>query len=241
MGGAVTHGSGMRSQKCKRREASTGVRRKPCAFWLPSARVGATRGCHHVGLGAHKVCSHCKPLLTPSPSNWYFSAGFGCSAFDGLMKLYPSHPPERRSRIVVSGLGLLLILLGLVGCGSTVYMVEVRRAEKHFEEARELGAEEHAPYEYYSAQVRIDQAKRQAAIAEYGPAAKLSDRANDFALQAIQKTKRSRSLARRPLAQTPPAQSPRAERADEPSAGAASTGAPARSDAASSPAEGEQP
>lgn len=117
------------------------------------------------------------------------------------MKLQAFLRPPRRVTFVVQGLSLILLLLGAVGCGSTVYLVEVRHAERHFEEARELGAEAHAPYEYYSAKVRIDQAKRQAAIAEYGAAAKLSERADDFALQAIQKTKKSRSLARRAPAQ----------------------------------------
>jgi len=88
----------------------------------------------------------------------------------------------------------LLVALGFVisGCGNTLYLVQVNRAERHFQEAQELGAEKHAPYEYYSAQARINEAHRQAAQAEYGPASDLSDEAYDYAIKAINlcKTKR---------------------------------------------------
>ena len=89
-------------------------------------------------------------------------------------------------------LAALAILFGVTGCGSAVHLVKERRAQRHFEEARELGAEQFAPYEYYSAKVRIAEAKRQAAYAEYGTAGRLSDEAAEFSLEAVQIAKKAR-------------------------------------------------
>jgi Domain of unknown function (DUF4398) len=83
--------------------------------------------------------------------------------------------------------------LGLTGCGNTLYLVQVGRAERNFEEAKQLGAENYAPYEYYSAKVRLEEAKRQAAEAEYGNAADLSDEATDFSNKAIVISKRAKA------------------------------------------------
>jgi hypothetical protein len=88
-------------------------------------------------------------------------------------------------------LALLWLVLGLatLGCGNSVYLVRVAQAEESFEEAKELGAEQSAPYEYYSAEVRLAEAQRQAAQAEYGNAAHLSREARGYSLLAIEKTK----------------------------------------------------
>ena len=81
----------------------------------------------------------------------------------------------------------------LVGCGNTLYLVRMNRAERSFEEAQELGAEQHATYEYYSAKARIEEAKRQAAQAEYGPASELSEEAYDYSVKAIHRSKDKRA------------------------------------------------
>jgi hypothetical protein len=91
--------------------------------------------------------------------------------------------------------GLLpLTLLGLLnsGCGNTLYLVQVNRAESSFEEAQALGAEELAPYQYYSAKARLEEARRQAAQAEYGPASDLADEAYDYSVKAINASKAQR-------------------------------------------------
>ncbi len=103
--------------------------------------------------------------------------------------LFRSRPLGTAARALVVG----MTTYSLTGCGNTVYLVEVRRAEQHFREAKELGAEEHAPYEYYSAKARIEEAHVQAAHAEYGPASHLSHEANQFAIQAIDAAKKARS------------------------------------------------
>jgi hypothetical protein len=82
-----------------------------------------------------------------------------------------------------------------MGCGNTLYLVQVTQAEEAFEEARELGAEQYSPYEYYAAEVRLKEAKMQAAQAEYGNASDLSDEATEYAERAIVNAKKSRNLA----------------------------------------------
>lgn len=73
----------------------------------------------------------------------------------------------------------------LIGCGNTLYLIQANRAEQNFQEAVELGAEVDAPYEYYSAKVRLEEARHQASQAEYGPASDLSDEAYDYSVKAI--------------------------------------------------------
>lgn len=86
-----------------------------------------------------------------------------------------------------------VIVLSSSSCGSSLHLIKEQRAQRAFQEARELGAEEYAPYEFYAAQTRISEAKRQAAAAEYGTAAQLSQEASVFAEQAIAISKNARS------------------------------------------------
>ena len=57
--------------------------------------------------------------------------------------------------------GAAIFSLASVGCGNTLYLVQVTHAEKSFEEARELGAEEHSPYEYYAAEARLKEVQEE--------------------------------------------------------------------------------
>ncbi|MCH2109124.1 MAG: DUF4398 domain-containing protein [Polyangiaceae bacterium] len=82
--------------------------------------------------------------------------------------------------------------LGLVGCGNTLYAVQANSARDSFEEAKNLGAEQFAPYEYYGAQARIIEARSQAAHAEYGNAAALAEEADKLAKIAIEKSREAR-------------------------------------------------
>lgn len=83
----------------------------------------------------------------------------------------------------------------MIGCGNTLYLVQVSQAEEAYEEARELGAEQYSPYEYYAAEARLKEAKVQAAQAEYGNASDLSDEATEYAERAILNSKKSRNLS----------------------------------------------
>ena len=83
------------------------------------------------------------------------------------------------------GAGVLFAALGVVGCGNTLYAIEATSASAKLAEARELGAEEYAPYEYYMAKEHLDKAQTEAAEADYGDAADLSELAEEYADKAI--------------------------------------------------------
>ncbi len=74
----------------------------------------------------------------------------------------------------------------LLGCGHALYALEVNSASNKLAEARELGAEQYAPYEYYMAKEHLEKARSEAAEADYGDAADLSEAAEEYATKAIQ-------------------------------------------------------
>lgn len=71
------------------------------------------------------------------------------------------------------------------GCGSTYYAVSVNAAQSRLEQAREMGAESAAPYEYYYAREHLREAQIQAAEASYGDAAAYAEVAETYAQKAI--------------------------------------------------------
>ena len=73
----------------------------------------------------------------------------------------------------------------LAGCGNTLYAIQANAASSKLEEAKELGAEKFAPYEYYFAKAHLDKAQTEAAEADYGDAANLAETAEEFADKAI--------------------------------------------------------
>jgi hypothetical protein len=82
---------------------------------------------------------------------------------------------------------LVAALLGLTcsGCG-LVYAVKASSASSNLEEAKVLGAEELAEYEYYYAREMLDKASEEAAEASYGDAIEFADIADDYAEKAIE-------------------------------------------------------
>lgn len=79
----------------------------------------------------------------------------------------------------------LLTSLGVASCGNALYAIQVSSASSKLEEARELGAEEYAPYEYTMAQQHLLKARTEAAEADYSDASDLSDLAEGYADKAI--------------------------------------------------------
>ena len=65
--------------------------------------------------------------------------------------------------------------LAVSGCGNAMYAVSATTASSKLAEARELGAEQYAPYEYTMAREHLDKARTEAAEADYGDATELSD------------------------------------------------------------------
>lgn len=86
--------------------------------------------------------------------------------------------------------GLLVVgVLGFAvsGCGSVYYAININAAEARLEQAREMGAEKQAPYEYYYACEHLREARVHAAEASYGDAASFAETAETYAQKAIDK------------------------------------------------------
>jgi predicted lipoprotein len=75
--------------------------------------------------------------------------------------------------------------LALSACGNTVYAIQANSASNALAEARELGAEKLAPYEYYYAKEHMEKAQEEAAEADYSDAINLAEAAEEFANKAI--------------------------------------------------------
>src|SRR5215472_13626353 len=88
-------------------------------------------------------------------------------------------------RVASAALGLVLGS-ALPGCGGVHYAVMVNAAASRVEEAKALGAEQLAPYEYYYAKEHLEQAQIEAAEASYSDAANLAEEAETYASKAIE-------------------------------------------------------
>jgi hypothetical protein len=78
------------------------------------------------------------------------------------------------------------VALALLGCGGVHYAINVNAAASRVEEAKALGAEQLAPYEYYYAKEHLEQAQIEAAEASYSDAANLAEEAETYAQKAIE-------------------------------------------------------
>ncbi|MEO8901996.1 MAG: DUF4398 domain-containing protein [Polyangiaceae bacterium] len=78
---------------------------------------------------------------------------------------------------------------GTSGCGNTLYAVQVNSASSKLEEARELGAEQYAPYEYFYAREHIQKAQSEASEADYSDAIDLAETSEEYAEKAIRLTR----------------------------------------------------
>jgi hypothetical protein len=76
-----------------------------------------------------------------------------------------------------------------VGCGGAVYAIEVNSAASKVSEARELGAEKLAPYEYYYASEYLSQARVEASEGDYSDAIDFANVAEESAEKAIKLSK----------------------------------------------------
>jgi hypothetical protein len=92
-----------------------------------------------------------------------------------------------RVDVIAWGGALALFWAGLTvsGCGGVQYAVVVNSAASRVEEARALGAEQLAPYEYYFAREHLAQAQVEAAEASYSDAVEYAREAEEHASAAI--------------------------------------------------------
>jgi hypothetical protein len=91
-------------------------------------------------------------------------------------------------RRISARLGLVAVAfvsLGASGCGGTLYAINASSAASKLEEAKELGAEKLAPYEYYYAKAHLEQAQVDASEASYSDAVDYAETAEEYADKAI--------------------------------------------------------
>jgi hypothetical protein len=88
-------------------------------------------------------------------------------------------------RVLLGVLGALAAS-GTTACGGVYYAATVTAASSRLEEAREIGAEQLAPYEYYYAKAHLEQAQVEASEASYGDAARFAEAADEYAAKAIE-------------------------------------------------------
>lgn len=76
-------------------------------------------------------------------------------------------------------------VLASTGCGGVLYAAQAGGAAAKLEQAKEVGAEERAPYEYYVALEHMTKAQEEASQGDYGDAADLAEIAEEYADKAI--------------------------------------------------------
>ncbi len=82
-------------------------------------------------------------------------------------------------------------VVALTGCGGIHYSIVVNSAAARVEEAKALGADQLAPYEYYFAKEHLQQAQIEASEASYSDAVNLAEEAEDHANSAIELTQKA--------------------------------------------------
>jgi hypothetical protein len=91
--------------------------------------------------------------------------------------------------MTMRGLLFAVLLLGatpaIAGCGGVWYSVSVNAASSRLEQARQMGAETQAPFEYYYAREHLRQAQVEAQEASYSDAATYAETAELYAQKAI--------------------------------------------------------
>jgi hypothetical protein len=110
-------------------------------------------------------------------------------ATDPVQSVNHSHRPTPRRALTFA---LALSWPIVVGCGNTLYAVQANSASGKLEEARELGAELYAPYEYYYAKEHLQKAQTEAAEADYGDAVELAEESKEYAERALRLTREAR-------------------------------------------------
>ncbi len=92
---------------------------------------------------------------------------------------------EGLTRRIASAAVLAALAFGSSGCAGFIYALTSSSAASSLEEAKTLGAEELAEYEYFYAKENLIKAQEEAASASYGDALKLANTAEEYAEQAV--------------------------------------------------------
>src|SRR5882672_7989555 len=100
-------------------------------------------------------------------------------------------------RAVIAAVVLFAATVVLAGCGGALYTIQINGAASRVAQAKELGAEKLAPYEFYYASEHLNKATSEAAEGDYSDAAAFANVAEEYADQAIKLSKDARSGATR--------------------------------------------
>jgi Domain of unknown function (DUF4398) len=93
---------------------------------------------------------------------------------------------------------ILVLPISTTACGGVYYAIEINGAAGKLEEARVLGADTLAPYEYYYAKEHLEAAQFEAAEASYSDAAEYAETAEEYAQKAVQLAQAAHRAAGRP-------------------------------------------
>jgi len=88
-------------------------------------------------------------------------------------------------RQILLAFAMMGLMLATSNCGGVYYAVSANAAASKLEQAREMGAEQQAPFEYYYAREHLREAQIHASEASYGDAATYAETAETYAQKAI--------------------------------------------------------
>ena len=95
----------------------------------------------------------------------------------------------KRHRTGLAAVFLIAAAAVPAGCGGALYAIQVNGAASKVAQAKELGAEKLAPYEYYYASEHLTKAMSEAAEGDYSDATEFADVAEEYADKAIKLSK----------------------------------------------------
>ncbi|HKQ68740.1 MAG TPA: DUF4398 domain-containing protein [Polyangiaceae bacterium] len=95
----------------------------------------------------------------------------------------------RTSRLGLAAVTVVTALAFGGGCGGALYAIQVNGAASKVAQAKELGAENLAPYEYYYASEHLNKAMSEASEGDYSDANQFANVAEEYADKAIKLSK----------------------------------------------------
>jgi hypothetical protein len=92
---------------------------------------------------------------------------------------------------------MIVVGMPLAGCGGTLYAIQINGAASKVAQAKEIGADKLAPYEYYFAYEHLTKAISEASEADYSDAVDFANIAEEYADKAIKLARDARRGAGR--------------------------------------------
>ena len=112
------------------------------------------------------------------------------AAVDAVFARLVACPEGMKARFGdLAAVATLAVAISSAGCGGALYSVQINGVASKVAEAKELGAEKLAPYEYYFANEHLQKAMSEAGEGDYSDAIQFADVAEEYANKAIQLAK----------------------------------------------------